>query len=178
MGLSYTIAPGTCNGRSVTGCATKLWVPFRQSQPLNPPFALRRPRLLGGRLEAHRQRPDRGPGAGCRDAERPSTRSGQALRDAAWEEGRSSGRPGLKRPRGMPSGGPATVSSVRVQQPRENFPTNVTHTLGHPGFNREAILIHWETASVLSIAQAPVENWAIRIDLLETRGVNSVLISN
>jgi len=34
------------------GCAANLWVPFRQSQPLNAPFALRRPRRLGGRLEA------------------------------------------------------------------------------------------------------------------------------
>ncbi len=51
-----------------------------------------------------------------------------ALRDAAWEEGRSSGRTGLKRPRGMSSDSTGTVRSVRIHKVRGTFPTNLTHT--------------------------------------------------
>ena len=68
--------------------------------------------------------------ARLRAAERPSTRSGQALRDAAWEEGRSSGRTALKRPRGMSSDSTGTVRSVPIHKVRSTFPTNLSHTQG------------------------------------------------
>ena len=51
-----------------------------------------------------------------------------ALRDAAWEEGRSSGRTGLKRPRGMSSDSTGPVRSDRIHKGRGTFPTNLTHT--------------------------------------------------
>ncbi len=51
-----------------------------------------------------------------------------ALRDAAWEEGRSSGRTGVKWPRGMSSDSTGTVRSVRIHKDRATFPTNLTGT--------------------------------------------------
>jgi len=54
--------------------------------------------------------------------------SGQALRDAAWEEGRSSGQTGLKRSGGMSSDSTGTVRSMRIHKVRGTFPTNMTRT--------------------------------------------------
>jgi len=51
-----------------------------------------------------------------------------ALRDAAWEEGRSSGRTGVKRPRGMSSDSTGPVRSVRIHKVRGTVHTNLTHT--------------------------------------------------
>ena len=76
------------------------------------------------------------PGCGLRSALRSfdkaqdRRRSGQALRDAAWEEGRSSGRTALKRPRGMSSDSTGTVRSVPIHKVRSTFPTNLSHTQG------------------------------------------------
>ncbi len=49
-----------------------------------------------------------------------------ALRDAAREEGRSSGRTGVKRPRRMSSHSTGPVRSVRIHKVRGALPMNLT----------------------------------------------------